>query len=130
MQNLCWDCEHNSLKLKILVPHDRTIKEYMHNTCCFQSEIVAVVKEKREQYTVWYRQGEEIRLVTFKILHFCDLKIEKPKKDASCPCFVEKLAQAAISNIIYSKLPPPPEEPTADFAPMIEPLPSIPVNPK
>jgi hypothetical protein len=69
-------------------------------------------------------------LVTFKILHFCDLKMEKPKKDASCPCYVEKLVQAVISNIIYSKLPPPPEEPNGDLAPMIEPMPSIPINHK
>jgi hypothetical protein len=127
MQNICWDCEHNSLKLKILVPHDHTIKEYMHNTSSFQSEIVAVVKEKREQYTVWYRQGEEIRLVTFKILHLCDLKLDKPKKD-KCPCYIEKMVQAAISNIIYSKLPPPPPEPEADMAPMIEPAQYIPMN--
>lgn len=130
MQNQCWDCEHNTLKLKVLVPHDRTIKEYIHNTNCFQSEIVAVVKEKREQYTVWYRQGEEVRLFTFKILHFCDLKMEKPKKDIVCPCYVEKLMQAVISNIIYSKLPPPPEEPDADLAPMIESMPSFPINHK
>jgi hypothetical protein len=130
MQNLCWDCEHNTLKLKILVPYDSTIKEYMHNTSSFQSEIVAVVKEKREQYTVWYRQGEEIRLFTFKILHFCDLKMEKPKKDVLCPCYVEKIVQAAISNIIYSKMPPPLEEPKADFAPINEPVASIPMNPE
>jgi hypothetical protein len=130
MQNLCWDCEHNTLKLKVFVPHDHTIKEYMHNTNCFQSDIVAAVKEKREQYTVWYRQGEEVRLVTFKILHFCDLKMEKPKKDVLCPCYVEKLVQAVISNIIYTKLPPPPEEPNSDLAPMLESVPSIPINHK
>lgn len=130
MQNLCWDCEHNTLKLKVFVPHDHTIKEYMHNTNCFQSDIVAVVKEKREQYTVWYRQGEEVRLVTFKTLHFCDLKLGKPKKDALCPCYVEKLVQAVIRNIIYTKLPPPLEEPNGDLAPMVEPVPSIPINHK
>jgi hypothetical protein len=56
--------------------------------------------------------------------------MEQPKKDAICPCYVEKLAAAVISNIIYSKLPPPPEEPNADFAPMMEPVSSIPMNPR
>ena len=41
--------------MKVLVPHDRTIKEYVHRTGNFQSDIVAVVKEKQGQYTVWFR---------------------------------------------------------------------------
>jgi hypothetical protein len=70
----------------------------------------------------------DVRLVTLKILHFCDLKLDKPKKDDLCPCYAEKVVQTVISNIIYSKLPPPPEEPTADVAPILEPTPPIPMT--
>ncbi len=109
MQNKCWECKHNSVKLKVLVPYDRTIKEYVHKTGNFQSDIVAVVKEKHGQYTVWFRSEGEMRLVTFKILHVCELKIEAPKKQEVCSCFNQKKEQALISNIIYSKLPTPQE---------------------
>jgi hypothetical protein len=105
MHSVCWDCEHNMLRLKVLVPFDRTIKEYMHSTGDFQSEIIAVVKEKREQYTVWYRQGDMLRLVTFKILHTCSLEKESPPKGAGCPYYVQKTEPVQISNITYSKLP-------------------------
>jgi len=49
MSNACWECNNNTLKLRVLVPHDRTIKEYMHQTHNLQSKKMAVVKEKREQ---------------------------------------------------------------------------------
>ncbi len=109
MPNTCWDCKYNSIKLKVLVPYDRTIKEYMHHTGNFQSEIVAVVKEKHEQYTVWYRSEGEMRIVTFKMLHICSLKIEQPKKQVACPSYCRKEEQNVVSNIIYSKLPMPEE---------------------
>lgn len=130
MPSKCWDCEHNSLRLKILVPHDRTIKEYMHNTGNFQSDIIAVVKEKREQYTIWYRQDSDVRLVTFKVLHTCHLNMDKPKKDSNCTCYIQKQEPATISNITYSKLPTPeePQAPTTDVLSTFEPMPFTPVN--
>lgn len=53
--NICWECKHDTLKLKILVPYDCTIKEYVHKTGDFQSQIVAIGKEEQEQYNVWFR---------------------------------------------------------------------------
>jgi hypothetical protein len=91
----------------VLVPYDRTIKEYMHETGNLQSDIVAVVKEKREQYTVWFRSQGEMRLATFRMLHNCNLNLDKPKKDEVCPFFSAKEEACEISNIIYSKVPMP-----------------------
>ena len=104
MANKCWECKHNTLKLKILVPHNRTIKEYVHRTGDFQSDIVALVKEKQGQYTVWFRSGGDIKLLTFKMLHVCRFKIER-EKDAACARYQKKEEQSQISNIIYSKVP-------------------------
>ena len=56
--NICWECKHSLLKLKILVPHNCTIKEYVHRTGNFSSDIVAISKEKQGQYNVWFRSGE------------------------------------------------------------------------
>jgi len=93
--------------LKVLVPHDQTIREYVHRTGDFQSDIVAVVKDKQGQYTVWFRSGSGIELVAFKMLHLCKLKIEGNLKSAGCPCFMQNGEHTCISNIIYSKQPTP-----------------------
>ena len=110
--NICWECKHDTLKLKILVPHDRTIKEYVHKTGDFQSDIVAIVKEKQGQYNVWFRSGGNLRLLSFKMLHVCKLKQgqEKGDKVGACENYDLKNDQNSISNIIYSKMPVP--EPT------------------
>lgn len=105
MANKCWECKHNTLKLKILVPHNRTIKEYVHRTGDFQSDIVAIVKEKQGQYTVWFRSDGDIKLLSFKMLHVCRLKVEQGKKDTICNRYQQKEEQNLISNIIYSKVP-------------------------
>jgi hypothetical protein len=107
MPKTCWECKNNTLGLKVLVPYDRTIKEYMPETGNLQSDIVAVVKEKREQYTVWFRSEGEMRLATFRMLHTCNLSLEKSKKEMVCPFFSYKDDACQISNIIYSKVPMP-----------------------
>lgn len=121
MPNTCWECKNNTLKLKVLVPYDRTIKEYMHETGNLQSDIVAVVKEKREQYTVWFRSEGEMRLATFKMLHTCNLNLERPKNAIVCPFFSFKKDPCQISNIIYSKVPMPLETKKALHAEVIAP---------
>ncbi len=103
MPTKCWECKNNVLTLRVLVPYDRTIKEYVHRTGNFQSDIVAVVKEKQEHYRVWFRSEGDIKLVTFKMLHLCKLKIESTK--AECPCYRKNQEQLRISNITYSKQP-------------------------
>ena len=103
MANTCWECENNSLELKVLVPPDRTVKEYVHCTSNFQSNIVAVVKEKPGQYTVWFRSEGDIKLVSFKMMHVCKLKIQPNQKQPTCPCYRQKEEHNLISNIIYSK---------------------------
>jgi hypothetical protein len=104
MPNTCWDCKYNTLKLKILVPHNNTIKEYIHKTGDFQSNIVAIVKEKQEQYTVWYRSEGKIKLLNCRFVHSCMLKLEKSKKNTEYLKYELKQEKNIISNIIYSKI--------------------------
>ncbi len=95
------------MKLKVLVPHDRTIKEYVHKTGNFQSNIVAVVKEPEHgHYTVWFRAGEELKRVTFRMLHACALHIERDMKQPACPYHTSCEEQKLVSSITYSKQPP------------------------
>lgn len=105
--NICWDCKHDTLKLKILVPYNRTIKEYVHKTGDFQSDIVAISKEEQGQYNVWFRSEGNLRLLSFRMLHVCKLKQEKSDKVAACENYDLKNDQNSISNIIYSKTPMP-----------------------
>jgi hypothetical protein len=107
--NICWECKHDTLKLKILVPYNRTIKEYVHKTGDFQSDIVAISKEKQEQYNIWFRSEGNLRLLSFRMLHICKLKqgLENSDKVAACENYDLKNNQNSISNIIYSKMPSP-----------------------
>jgi hypothetical protein len=91
--------------MMVLVPHDCTIKEYVHRTGNFQSDIAALVKEKLEQYTVQFRSGGDVRQMTFKMLHECKLRIDRDANQATCPCYKRSQEAKAISNIIYSKQP-------------------------
>ena len=103
--NICWECRHSKLKLKILVPRKSTIKEYTNKTEGFQSNIVAISKEKQGQYNVWFRSEGNLRLLSFKILHMCKLKQgqEKTDKVGACENYDLKKDQNSISNIAYSK---------------------------
>jgi hypothetical protein len=103
--NICWDCKHSTLKLKMLVPQNCTIKEYIHKTGSFQSDIVAISKEKQGQYNVWYRSEGNLRLLAFKMLHLCKLKgQEKTEKVCACENYDLISDPNLISNIIYSKM--------------------------
>ena len=105
--NICWECRHDILKLKVLVPQNCTIKEYLRKAGDFQSEIVAISKEKQGQYNVWYRSAGNLRLLSFKMLHVCRLKQgqEKEYKVGACENYDLKNDQNTISDIIYSKVP-------------------------
>ncbi len=50
------------------VPADQTIKEYVHQTGDFTTDVVAVLKEKQGQYTAWFRTVEGIRRVKFSLI--------------------------------------------------------------
>ena len=110
--NICWDCKHDTLKLKILVPFNHSIKEYVHKTDGIQSDIVAISKEKQGAYNIWFHSEGKLRLLSFKMLHVCKLKQmqDKDEKVGACENYDLKSNQNAISNIIYSKIPMP--EPT------------------
>ena len=109
--NICWECRHDTLKLKILVPYNRTIREYIHRTGDFHSDIVAISKEKQGQYNVLFRSKGNLRLLSFKMLHVCKLKQgQGSDKVAACENYDLKNEQNTICNIIYSKNPAP--EPT------------------
>jgi hypothetical protein len=107
--NICWECKHDTLKLKILVPYNRTIKEYMSKTGDLHSDIVAISKETQGQYNVWFRSERNLRLFSFKMLHVCKLKqgYEKGDSVGACENYDLKRDQNSISNIIYSKMPLP-----------------------
>jgi hypothetical protein len=87
-----------------LVPNNRTIKEYIHKTVDFLSDIVAIIKEKHDQYTVWYRSEGNIKLLNCRFVHACMLKLEESKKDAECLNYELKQDKNIINNIIYSKI--------------------------
>jgi hypothetical protein len=103
--NICWECKHSKLKLKILVPQNITIKEYINKTGNFQSDIVAISKEKRGQYNIWFRSEGNLRLLSFKMLHICKLKHGQEKTECVrvCESYDAKNDQTTISNIVYSK---------------------------
>lgn len=103
--NICWDCKYDTIKLKIIVPQTSTIKEYVHKAGDFQTDIVAISKEKQGQYNVWFRSGENLRKLSFRLIHVCKLKQSKEKSDkvGACENYDLKNDQNSISNIIYAK---------------------------
>jgi hypothetical protein len=107
--NICWECKHDTLKLKILVPFNSTIKEYMSKTGVLQSDIVAISKEKQGEYNVWFRSEGTLRLLSFRMLHVCKLKQGKEGGDkvGACENYDLKNDQNSISNIVYNKMPLP-----------------------
>ncbi len=107
--NICWECKHDTLKLKILVPHNCTIREYIHRTGDFASDILVISKEKQGEYNVWFRSAGNLRLLSFKMLHICKLKQgqEKTGKVVACENYDLKNEDTTISNIIYSKMTAP-----------------------
>jgi len=89
------------------VPQNCTIREYVHTTGNLCSDIVAVVKEKQGKYTIWLRYGNDLKLVSIRMVHECKLKIELGRKDSACEGFTQRDEQNLISNIIYSRTPAP-----------------------
>jgi hypothetical protein len=81
----------------------------MHRMGDFQSDIIAINKEKQGQYNVWFRSAGNLRLLSFKMLHLCKLKQGQEISDrvGACENYDLKNAQNTISNIIYSKMPAP-----------------------
>jgi hypothetical protein len=84
--NICWECKNGTLKLKILVPSNHTIKEYVHKIGNLQSQIVAISKEEQGKYNVWFRSEGKLRLLCFKMLHVCKLKQGQEKSDKVGAC--------------------------------------------
>jgi len=72
--NICWECKHDTLKLKILVPCNHTIKECVHKTGGLQSQIVAISKEEQGRYKVWFCSDGKLRLLFLKMLQMCKLE--------------------------------------------------------
>jgi hypothetical protein len=106
--NICWECKHDTLKLKILVPCNSTIKEYMRKTGDLHSDIIAISKEKQGQYNVWFRSERNLRLLSFKMLHVCKLRQGYEGESlGTCENYDLKNDGSSISNIIYSKMPSP-----------------------
>jgi hypothetical protein len=107
--NICWECKHDTLKLKILVPYNHTIKEYVHSIGNLHSKIMAIGKEEQGHYNVWFYSEGKLRLLCFKMLHVCKLKQGKKKNDkvGACENYNLKKDQNSISKIISRKTPMP-----------------------
>jgi hypothetical protein len=113
MPNTCWECKNHSLKLNVLVPYDRTIKEYVHRTGNFKSDIAALIKKTYGQYTVWFRSEDGIKPVTVEMIHTCRLRIER-NNQAACSCY-KQAEQSRISSITYTRLQSPKTPLKPDF---------------
>jgi hypothetical protein len=107
--NICWECKHDRLKLKIIVPFNCTIREYVSKMGNLQSDIVAISRAKQGAYNVWFRSEGTLRLLSFSMLHACKLKHGKVNGDkvGVCENYDLKNDHNSISNIIYSKMPVP-----------------------
>ncbi|MCW3996599.1 MAG: hypothetical protein NWE98_10700 [Candidatus Bathyarchaeota archaeon] len=103
MVNKCLNCKFNTLKIMVLVPCNKTIREYIHRTGNFHSDIAAIIKEPHGQYTVWFRSEEHIKPLSFKLIRTCKLRIEPNKKESACLHYEQSLEQNPISTITYSK---------------------------
>ncbi len=78
----------------------------MEKTGNFQSDVIAVVKEKPHQYAVWYRFEGSIKLLSFRVTSTCGLKLEKCTSYPMCLGYEAKEEfQNRISNITYSMRP-------------------------
>jgi hypothetical protein len=105
--NTCWECKHNDIKLKVLVPQNATIRDYVRITGNMCSDLVAIIKEQQGHFTLWFRYGLDLKIVTFKMVHTCKQKVEKNKKDNTCPQYQMDPQPNLVSNIIYSRVPIP-----------------------
>jgi hypothetical protein len=102
--NICWDCRHGILKLKILVPLKNSAKERAIKTSNYQTDVVAINKEKPGIYNVWYRSNGALRLLSFKMFHVCKLKRGQEKNGSLGACrYYEKTRQPTPASIVYSK---------------------------
>jgi hypothetical protein len=102
--NICWDCRHSTLKLKILVPRKNSAKEYAKKTSNFQSDIVAISKDKPGTYNVWYRSNGALRLLSFKMFHICRFKQEQEKNGPLSVCVnFDKNEETTESSIVYGE---------------------------
>ena len=71
----------------------------------FQTDIVAISKEKERQYTVWFRCEGALNLLSFRMLHVCKLSQgEENEEVCACENYDAITNQNLISNIIYSQV--------------------------
>lgn len=105
--NTCWECKHNTIKLRVLVPQNSTIREYLHMTGNMCTDLVALIKEQQGHYSLWFRYGTDLKIVTFKMVHTCKQRVERCKKEGTCSRFQIHNEQKLVSNIIYSRIPVP-----------------------
>jgi hypothetical protein len=103
----CWGCKHNDVKLRVLVPQNATIRDYVRITANMCSELVAIIKQQQGLYTLWFRYGFDLKKVTVKIVQTCKQKVETNKKETPCPQFLLDTEPNLVSNIIYCKVPIP-----------------------
>jgi hypothetical protein len=105
--NTCWGCKHNDVKLRVLVPQNATIRDYVRITANMCSELVAIIKQQQGLYTLWFRYGFDLKIVTVKIMHTCKQKVETNRKETPCPSYLLDPAPNLVSNIIYCRVPIP-----------------------
>ncbi len=99
--NLCWKCVHGVIKLKIIVPKDHSLKDFIQKSSQLQSDILAIVKNEASQYSIRYKSGESIN---FNLNFACRLKPRKTKPKSTCLLYRPNGdIEGKINHIIYSK---------------------------
>jgi hypothetical protein len=94
----CLQCKHGLTKLEILVPENCKIKDYIHKTKDFVSNIKAITKEKPMHYSLKSLSGGSMK---FRIQCICTLGKEK----ITCLDFKRnKEKQTRIEQLLYKKL--------------------------
>jgi len=104
MAKTCWECKHHTVKLTVQVPPNHTIKEYIHCTGDFCTDIVAIAKDAQAkgQYTVWFRHKEALKPITFRMIHTC--KLTQNQNGTVCIKHEQKIDHNHISNVTYSRM--------------------------
>jgi hypothetical protein len=103
MYEKCWTCRNLAFTLKIIVPKDQSREDFIEKNQNFQSNVIAIVREKPQQYCIWCRSKDSIKLLSFKLSAGCSLKLKKRKPYSPCLGYDKKEEyENRINDIIYS----------------------------
>ena len=94
----CSQCKFGMTKIEVLVPENCKIRDYIHKTKDFVSNVKAITKEESMHYSLKYLSGGSMK---FRIRCFCTLGKEK----ITCLDFKpHEDKQTRIKKLFYKKL--------------------------